>query len=77
MHPLIPDITGLSTDELLIKVNELQKKLNMIYRTGNTALVGQMKMVIDHYQQEYQKRIAAEVQQAKENPIFKDSLDIG
>jgi hypothetical protein len=40
-------------------------------------MVNQLRLVADTYQEEINKRYRAEANAAKENPIFKDSLDIG
>lgn len=76
-HPLIGDLSGKTTDELLQTINGLYKKMRFANKMGNGAMIQQMRSVIDTYQEEYQKRVREEVKAAEENPIFKDSLDIG
>lgn len=76
-HPLIGNLSEKSTQELLETINGLYKKMTFIRRTGNSAMIMQLTAVIDTYQEEYRKRIQDEVDAAKKNPIFKDSLDIG
>jgi hypothetical protein len=77
MHPLISDLSGKTTEELLKTINDMYKKMAFANRMGNAAMKQQLQMVMANYQQEYQKRIAVEVKAAEDNPIFKDSLDIG
>jgi DNA invertase Pin-like site-specific DNA recombinase len=77
MHPLMVDLSGKTLDELLKIINETYKKISFAGRMGNTAMLNQLRMVADTYQEEINKRYRAEANAAKENPIFKDSLDIG
>ena len=56
MHPLAPDLTKLTDDELQNKRTELQNRLAFVYRTGNTDLVGQLSMLINDYDIEIQAR---------------------
>jgi len=71
------DLTGKTLDELLKTINETYKKMSFAGKMGNTAMLNQLRMVADTYQEEINKRYRAEANAAKENPIFKDSLDIG
>lgn len=64
-------------DELLKSINETYKKISFAGKMGNSAMVNQLRLVADTYQEEINKRYRAEANAAKENPIFKDSLDIG
>jgi len=56
MHPLAPDLTKLTDDELQKKRSELQNRLTFVYRTGNADLVGQLTMLINDYDIEIQAR---------------------
>lgn len=56
MHPLAPDLTKLTDDELQKKRSELQNRLAFVYRTGNADLVGQLSMLINDYDIEIQAR---------------------
>ena len=71
------DLSNKTLDELLQTVNGLHKKMNWLARMGNNTMIQQMRNVVDTYQEEINKRYRAEANAAKENPIFKDSLDIG
>ena len=77
MHPLLSNLTDKTLDELLKTINETYKKISFAGKMGNTAMINQLRMVADTYQEEINKRYRAESNAAKENPIFKDSLDIG
>lgn len=56
-HPFISDLTEKSLDDLQKTVNDLNGKLNFAFRTGNTPLINQLRMVIESYQTEVAKRI--------------------
>ena len=56
MHPLAPDLSKLTDDELQKKRSELQNRLAFVYRTGNADLVGQLSMLINDYDIEIQIR---------------------
>jgi len=77
MHPMLADLSKKTLDELLETVNGLHKKMNWLARMGNNTMIQQMRNVVDAYQEEINKRYRAEANAAKENPIFKDSLNIG
>ena len=77
MHPLVGDLTNKTVDELLDTINTLHVRAGFARRTGNSAMLSQIMTVIQTYQAEYEKRRQAEVKAAEQNPIFKDSLDIG
>ena len=71
------DLSGKTLDELLITVNGLHKRMSWLAKMNNGIMVQQMRNVVDTYQEEINKRYMKEVEEAKKNPIFKDSLDIG
>ena len=56
-HPLIGNLDTLTEQELLDKVNELNRKLSIAYRSGNGYLCNQLRMAIESYQSKYQERI--------------------
>lgn len=56
-HPFITDLTGKSVDELQNTINDLNKKLNFVYRTQNGPMIQQMNMVLESYKAEYNKRV--------------------
>lgn len=77
MHPLVPDLSNLSTEELHKKYNELLQKLNQAYRFGPISAVPQMQMIIENYRHEMdvRNRKLMEEMEAK-NDKFKGIIDI-
>ena len=56
MHPLSPDLSKLTDDELQQKRGELQNRLMMSYRMGNAELVMQVQLLLGDYDIELQTR---------------------
>jgi hypothetical protein len=56
MHPLSPDLSKLTDDELQQKRGELQNRLMMSYRMGNADLVMQLQLLLGDYDIELQTR---------------------
>jgi hypothetical protein len=56
MHPLAPDLSKLTDDELQQKRGELQNRLMMSYRIGNADLVMQVQLLLGDYDIELQTR---------------------
>jgi len=56
-HPLIPNIDELSTEELSVKISELNKKLSIAWRLGNHHLCNQLRMAIETYQNKYTEKL--------------------
>ena len=52
-HPLISSLEDLTVEQLSEKINELNKKLGIAYRTGNGHLCEQIRMAIESYQTKY------------------------
>lgn len=78
MHPLAPDLTGLSDDELHKKRGELQNRLVFAYRMGQSTMIGQLQLLIDDYNIEVQKRNQKMLEQTNKNgSSFADKIDIG
>lgn len=77
MNPFIEDLSKKSLDDLLKTVNDLHKKVAWSGRMGNGNMVNQMRNVISMYQEEINKRYRAEADAAKQNPVMKNSLDVG
>lgn len=77
MHPLVPDLSGLTTEELHKKYNELIKKLNQAQRFGPISAIPQMQMIIENYRYEMdvRNRKLMEEMEAK-NDKFKGIIDI-
>jgi hypothetical protein len=77
MHPLVPELTNLSTEELHKKYNELTQKLNQAYRFGPSGAIPQMQMILENYRHEMdvRNRKLMEEMEAKNNN-FKGIIDI-
>lgn len=77
MHPFTPDLTQVSDADLQKKHTELITKLNASYRMGNAALIGQLQMIIDDYNQEISRRRQKELDEIlKKNDKFDKIIDI-
>lgn len=70
-HPLIPNLDNLSSEELLDKINELNKKLGISLRGGNHYLCNQLRMAIESYQTKYNEKL-----RGGPGTAFDDVIDI-
>lgn len=78
MHPLAGDLTQLSDEELLKKVNELYDKLKSAYYMSNPSVSMQLRMLLENYRAEQQRR--QQLSQEKfmqNNKKYADRIDIG
>jgi hypothetical protein len=76
MHPLQPDITGLSDQELETKIIELTKKYFQAIRYVPGA-ASQISLMIDGYKWEQQRRILEKQRKPKdEDQSFEDLIRI-
>jgi len=55
-HPLVGDLSNLTDDELLIKINDLSTRSSKAYRAGYTDAVNQLQMILSDYRYEQQRR---------------------
>jgi len=55
-HPLAEDLTQLSDADLSKKYNELSSRLTQAYRFGQSAMVGQIQLLLQDYQNELSAR---------------------
>jgi hypothetical protein len=55
-HPFIHSLSDKSIEDLQSTISGLYGKLTYAHRTGNTALINQINMVIESYRNEYTKR---------------------
>lgn len=76
-HPLTPDLSKLSIDELTNKMSDLQKRLMYAYRIGQSDMVGQLQLLLQDYQEEMnnRNRKALEEMESKSKQ-FKNIIDI-
>lgn len=78
MHPLAPDLSQLSDDELQKKYSELQKKMMQAYTFGNTDLAIQLQMLLEDYTMEVQRRQSKLMEELMaKSDKFKGIIDIG
>lgn len=56
-HPLISNLDSLTVDELSAKITELNKKLTIAYRSGNSYLCDQIRMALESYQTKYFEKL--------------------
>ena len=76
-HPLIENIDHLNTEQLQSKISELTKKLSIAHRSGNAALVGQVRMALETFQNKYQDSMAEQWKsQKKSGPDYADKINI-
>jgi hypothetical protein len=70
-HPLIGSLDEFTAEQLLDKITELNRKLNIAMRMGNAYLCNQLRMAIESHQVKYQEKIRG-------NPDnnFNDIIDI-
>jgi hypothetical protein len=76
-HPLTPNLSNLSQDELLKKISELNQRLSTAYRMGRSDMVNQIYLLLEDYNYEYQERNRKQAEEvAKKNPGFDKLIDI-
>ena len=76
-HPLAPNLSELSTDDLNSKYNDLSQRLGQAYRFGMSSAVQQLQMLQMHYQEEIQRRHAQQLEDMqKNNKNFNKIIDI-
>ena len=76
-HPLAPDLTKLTIDELNAKYGDLLKRVTYAYRIGNPDMVQQLQMLLEDYRLELDNRNAkALAEMEKNSKNFKNIIDI-
>lgn len=73
-HPLIGNLSDLTLEQLQEKISELNSKLSFAYRSGNNALIGQLQMALDSYNDAYRAKIDA--QNKKDDRDFGSKIDV-
>jgi hypothetical protein len=76
MHPLSPDLTKFSLEELNSKYNELVKRQLQSQRSGNWGLMNQVSMLLEDYKAEIGRRQQQLLDEANKNANFKNIIDI-
>jgi hypothetical protein len=76
-HPLTPDLTKMSMEELTNKISELQKRLTYAFRIGQSDMVGQLQLLMQDYNAEMQERNRRQLEEMeKHSKQFKNIIDI-
>ena len=77
MHPLVGNLSELSTEELHKKYNGLMAKMNQAYRFGPTSIIPQMQMVLENYKVEMDNRNRKTMEEMESKADkFKGLIDI-
>jgi hypothetical protein len=76
MHPLTPNLSELTMEELTGKYNELVKKMLQAQRLGSGSLMGQLAMLLEDYKSEMSRRQQQILADANKNANFKNIIDI-
>lgn len=77
MHPLTPDLSNMSIEELTAKHSDLLKKITLAYRWGNADMVQQLQMLIEDYKNELNERNRRQLEEMnKASKNFKNIIDI-
>ncbi len=77
MHPLVPNLSDLSNEDLHKKYNELMTKMNQAYRFGPTSIIPQMQMILENYKHEMDTRNRKTIEEMEaKNDKFKGLIDI-
>jgi hypothetical protein len=76
-HPLAPDLSQLSQEELASKYNDLMSRMNQAYRIGPVGMIPQMQMLLQDYREELGRRQQQQLEEMeKTGSSFKNIIDI-
>lgn len=76
-HPLSPDLSSLSNDDLYKNYNDLHNKFIMAHKFGSGSVINQMYMLLEGYREEMRVRNERTLKDAaNKNPNFKGIIDI-
>jgi len=73
-HPLIGNIDDQTEDELLKTITELNRKLSIAMRMGNSSLINQVTMALNTYRNKLSEKQIKARSGDKDN--FEDKIDI-
>ena len=74
-HPFIGDLSDKTLEELSEKINDLNKKMQFMYKMGKHDMVRQVQMVVESYRAEYLKK-QQELWDKKSNKELDKKIDI-
>jgi hypothetical protein len=60
-HPFVKSLEKKTLEELQVSISDLTSRLTYAYRTGNSALIHQINMVMESYKNEYQRKMSTMV----------------
>lgn len=76
-HPLTPDLSKLTMDELTKKHSDLLSRITYAYRIGQVDMVQQLQMLMEDYQNELTERNQKQLEEmSKASKNFKNIIDI-
>jgi len=75
-HPLLGSLADKTLEEIIKESTDLSSKLNQAYRSGNAGLVNQIRMVLNGYQAEYQKRMNDLAEKAANDKMLKNKVNV-
>jgi predicted transcriptional regulator len=73
-NPLIEKVSDLSDDDLMEKLNSLQKKLSQAASAGMFNSVNQIQVILQEYQEEMSRRHRAAIDEGKDK--YDDLIDV-
>jgi hypothetical protein len=76
-HPLTPDLSKLSMEDLTNKISDLQRRLTYAFRIGQSDMVGQLQLLMQDYNTELSERNRRQLEEMeKHSKQFKNIIDI-
>ena len=76
-HPLTPDLSKFTLEELNQKYGDLLKRVTFAYRTGSSDAVYQLQLLLEDYQAEISNRNRKALEDMEKNSKnFKNIIDI-
>lgn len=79
MHPLAPDLSKLTDEELHTKRGEIQSRMSYAYKIGNADMVGQLQLLSQDYALEVERRnqkMLEQTQKSGRSPDPETPMDI-
>lgn len=76
-HPLTPDLSKLTMEEITSKHSDLLKRITYAYRIGQADMVQQLQLLLEDYQNELNERNRRQLEEMeKASKNFKNIIDI-
>lgn len=74
-HPFVGDLSDKTLEDLSEKINDLNKKMQFMYKMGKYDMVRQVQLVAETYRAEYLKK-QQELWDKKSNKELDKKIDI-